>query len=61
MLTIICQKCNKEFKVSGADFDEHKYDGSLDLCPACTELKKKEKPVKIIPLKSGDKEKKNGK
>lgn len=59
MLSIICQKCNKEFKVSGADFDEHKSDGSLALCPACKA--KKEKPVKIIPVESGDRKKKNGK
>lgn len=53
MLTLICQKCNKEFKVSGADFEERKGDGSLALCPMCTEAKKKEKPVKVTlkPIK----------
>jgi hypothetical protein len=50
MLTIICQECHKEFKISGADFDEHRGDGFPILCPVCTG--KKEKSVKIVPVKT---------
>lgn len=46
MLTIICQKCNNEFKVSGADLDEHKNDGTLTLCPVCRSIKKEMKEHK---------------
>lgn len=61
MLSIICQTCEKEFKISGADFAEHRSDGSLALCPACAENKKQEKLVEIIPTKSKGRKEENGK
>jgi len=35
MLAIGCVKCRKEFKVSGADFDDRKKNGVPDLCNIC--------------------------
>jgi len=68
MLTIICQECNSEFKVSGTDFDEHRYDGTLDLCPVCMKKKKTmpckpkviSKSKKAILKESNEKESKYG-
>jgi len=44
MLAIGCIECGKEFKVSGAEFNERKKDGVPNLCPVCAVLK----PVKAI-------------
>ena len=59
MLSVRCIKCNKDFRVSGADFDERKKNKMANICPACIiveglrkEEGKSEKVVKIEKKKT---------
>lgn len=45
MIAIICKKCKKEFRVSGAELNERHLNKVQDLCNACMEIKSKKRTI----------------
>lgn len=61
MITSRCPGCKKEFKISGADFDERMAAGVKNLCPVCAAKPpkvKRDKPQSQADVKTFGKNRK---